>query len=128
MSSSQPTNGIDAKALYGNFTGHQKWKDDLHKQVCYKALNVIPDDDMNISVQTQKGMGWKELSAIGLLLAAGVTGGAFFSSNVNPSSPPPPAVKAPAAPPEPQPVRGTIRFWVDDADGTTKLGEQKVTP
>jgi hypothetical protein len=104
---------------------NQAWRDNLARRATHKALD-IPEDDMQISVR--QGMGWKELAVVALLTAGGVAGGMYLADRRDAPTAVPP-VQAPAPPPTAQafePVRGSIRFWVEDKAGTTQLGEHKV--
>jgi hypothetical protein len=86
-SSSPPTIPAEQEALYGEWIRNQRWRDRLHRRTAHKALNV-PDDDMDIRVK--HGITWKELLALGALLA----GAALGWQQVQPDTP---ATDPPAA-------------------------------
>ena len=95
MPESQP---LDKQHLYGEYTRTERWRDELSKKLAHKAVD-IPEDDMNIAVdKSTKGMGAKELLAIGaLVIGAGVGGSLLTKPAATPTPPPitPPAVTQP---------------------------------
>ena len=97
---------------------NQTWRDDLAKRAAHKALDIPEDMGVNVTHQTATGIGWKELVALGLMGAAGA-GGAYLLT----AKDAPPA----ASQTDSKPVRGSIRFWVDE-HGNTQIGEQEVNP
>ncbi len=59
----------DKKALFGEYTRAQKWKDNLFRKGCHKALD-IPDDDMQIHTHNQGITGRHIVALFGLAMAA----------------------------------------------------------
>lgn len=109
--------GIDNEMLYHEYTDSvhseqriatERWE--LQKEVLKKQFNLphAPRNagNMDITNQTQNGMGWKELAVIGAgLLGAGGIG--YLA--LKPAAPPtqPPAAVAPANPGQPADDRDT---------------------
>lgn len=81
----------DKGHLYGRFLEWESWRNSLSKKLAHKALDIMPDDDMNIN-QTRTGMGWKELGIIAAMIG-GVGFGAYQLGT--PDSVPQPAVTQP---------------------------------
>ena len=113
------TTGIDKDANYGRYqrptaelgqlhVNNIKWRQQLSKQVAHKALDepfLGDDDEMRIDVDNRKeihsGMGWKELTVIGVLaLGTGGVGAAsaLLLSPKDHGAVDPPATTAPTEP------------------------------
>lgn len=104
MPDSQP---IDKQHLYGEYTRTERWRDALSKRLAHKALD-IPDDEMQINVdKSKKGLGAKELIAMGVLVAGGAYGGSLLT-------------RPPASVPLPEPV--IVQQSLDDTDTINVIG------
>lgn len=109
----------DKNDLYGQYRKHENWKHALHRRAVHKALDMMPEDDVNIdaSRQSTSGLGWKELAVIGALGLGGT--GLYLNSQQTTSETKTETVQQPA----PQPVQPLpdgeqefeIRFY--NADG-----------
>lgn len=91
------SSGVDKGALYGVFQKTEDWKDQLHRRLAHKSLDIA-DDDMQIAVdKSTQGMGAKELLAIGALVIGAGVGGSLLTKPTTPTPPPitPPAVTQP---------------------------------
>ena len=88
METSKESAGLDKQGLYGWWHNSVKWQDKLHRKTAHKALD-IPEDDPVINAN-KYGMGWKELAAIGLLMAGGMGGTAYVMSQQQQQAAPPP--------------------------------------
>jgi len=70
------------------------------------SLDMPPaEDEVDVHVN-KSAVTWRELAVI----AAAILGGLLIWSSRNNTQPPPPAASQPA-----EPIRGTLRFWVDDS-------------
>jgi hypothetical protein len=79
-----PESQIDKQHLYGEYTRTERWRDALSKRLAHKALD-IPDDEMQINVdKSKKGLGARELLAMGVLVAGGVYGGSLLTQPTAP--------------------------------------------
>ncbi len=117
MATGWPDSGIpDKKALYGEYTRAQKWKDKLFRKGCHKALD-IPDDDMQISNHTQGITGRHIVALFGLAMAAAL---GWRALQPIPQTSSGPVQVLPAASEQPLPVvqEYKVEFWADDG---TKL-------
>lgn len=84
-----PESQIDKQHLYGEYTRTERWRDALSKRLAHKALD-IPDDEMQINVdKSKKGLGVKELLAMGVLVAGGAYGGSLLTKPTTPPITPP---------------------------------------
>jgi len=83
------TGSVDREALYGEYLRNARWRDDLNRRFTHKALD-LPLDDMQIHVNRENGIGWRELAVLGvfLVLAAWLLG-TWFHATPAPSQPPP---------------------------------------
>lgn len=107
MASSNET--PDKNNLYGEFQRGERWRDRLARKLAHKSLDIGDAEDMHVdNSRHQHGLAWKELA----ILALGV--GLFWSVVADRLQPEP--VPAPPAQPAAtaEPLRGKIRFWVDD--------------
>lgn len=110
MSSSTP---VDKKGLYGTYSRGEAWRDRLSRKLAHKALDLVDGEEMQVD-NSRHGFGWKEIIALG-----GLVLGAAYLFGMIPSKPPvtPPAAATPAAQTL-EPLRGKIRFWVEDPNVT----------
>ncbi|MBX3450597.1 MAG: hypothetical protein KF777_13600 [Planctomycetaceae bacterium] len=129
-SKTSPRPPLDGLPVSGGVEGwwhawgrNQRWRDNLHRKVTHKALDIV-DDDMAVTV-TKSGIG--TLGVIGIALAAGVPGAGVglmalqMLSNLPQAAPqpppapvsPPPAAVAPAAAPD---VERAFRILFFDKD------------
>lgn len=92
------SSGPDKGQLYGVFQRTEDWKDQLHRRLAHKSLDIA-DDDMQIAVdKSTKGMGAKELLAIGALVIGAGVGGHLLTKPTVPTTAPQPAPPAVAEP------------------------------
>jgi hypothetical protein len=61
--------------LYRDYNQGRSWKQRLHRQAVHKALDIAPEDDVQIT-QKSSGLGWRELAIIiaGMVAGTVVTG------------------------------------------------------
>lgn len=123
MASSNSNELPDKQALYGRNLAREERLFRFGEKAKYMALD-IPEDDVNdIRVdRSSKGMGWKELAAIGAILAGGGLGykalDQFGKAPIPQTQAAPTAPAAPVTPGAPIVVPDTeydVRFY--DKDG-----------
>lgn len=82
---------VATKSPYDLWEASQQWRQNAYRKAVHKALD-IPEDDVNIN--TNSGMGWKELLVGGVVMLATIGGmGWLLKDNppLVPPLPPPPA-------------------------------------
>lgn len=96
-------------SIWPLFTYNQWWQQRLARQAAHKAMDIPPDDGMNI----KNGIGWPELLVIGVLLLGSV-GLMMLATRHGKRSEPAPIV-APAQSADPADSAYEVRFY--DASG-----------
>lgn len=86
-----PSELPDKDFLYGVFQKTEDWKDNLHRKLSHKALDIADDTDVNVD-NSRMGIGWKELL---VLAGAGLGGFYLYDRNQNQNPPSPPVQSAP---------------------------------
>jgi hypothetical protein len=113
MVSSEPDKDDRTKNMRQYDERRQKRADRLF----HWSLDMPPaEDDVDVRVSKNTGLGWKELMVIA---AAGLGGYAMLTKHEVPAPivSPPPAAVAPA-----EPLRGKIRFWTEDGTQIEQRG------
>jgi hypothetical protein len=83
----------DKGYLYGKYQESRDWRENLHKQLAHKSLDIGVDEEMRVDNSRQSfGMTWKEM----LVIAATVIGG--FVAYVYSTKEPPPVNWPPLTP------------------------------
>lgn len=54
--------------LYGRYQQHEDWRDGLHRRVAHKSLDIPELEDVHVN-NSRTGLGWKELLAVGAIVA-----------------------------------------------------------
>ena len=72
MNTENPDSGGEhlKDVLYRDYNQGRSWKQRLHRQAVHKALDIAPEDDVQIT-QKSSGLGWRELAIIIVGMVAG---------------------------------------------------------
>lgn len=80
--------------LYGRYQRHEDWRDGLHRRVAHKSLDIPELEDVHVN-NSRTGLGWKELLAVGAIVA----GVPWAASLLNLTGPKPtPVIQQPVSP------------------------------
>lgn len=108
----QPSGDLpDKQYLYGRYRDWEGWRNSLAKKLSHKALDIMPDDEMEVNQYHRSGIGWKELAVVAAAGVGGLAAWQHFGSRDDPQAPP--AAVAPAGPWDSE---YEVRFY--DKDGT----------
>jgi len=75
----------DKDHLYGRYQRQEDWRNNLHRKVAHKSLDIPETDDVNVD-NSRHGIGMKELIAIGAMVIGGPLAYAAFTQFMKPES------------------------------------------
>jgi len=69
--------------LYGRYQRQEDWRNNLHRKVAHKSLDIPETEDVNVD-NSRHGIGMKELIAIGAMVIGGPLAYAAFTQFMKP--------------------------------------------